>query len=201
MRATSTVVVLAGLIGSLVASDGYSQAPSCSLGGTCLSVIPTCRFDSPSNPLPPPPPTILNVSVVPSNPTVESLNSAVFRFDGANNPSALPAVVERVGNSLRVTYRGSFNPFIPIPQSLCYFGLGTLPRGNYHLEFWFSVNASAFGKISETDFAVGDAIPIPTLSLPTLLLLSLLLIAVGVRRSLTLRSTRTRLRRAGYLGR
>src|SRR5256885_2329053 len=83
MRATSTVVVLAGLIGSLVASDGYSQAPSCSLGGTCLSVIPTCRFDSPSNPLPPPPPTILNVSVVPSNPTVERLNSAVARWGGS----------------------------------------------------------------------------------------------------------------------
>ena len=179
-----TFAGLFAMLALMSANGAIAQVPTCTLGGSCQMVIPTCRWDDPSNRLPPPPPTLLNVAVSPTNPNAFSRISGVFRFNGIDVAYPTPqGAIERIGNSLRITYASGYNPFIPLPQQLCYFDLGTLEAGDYHLEFWLAANGASFAKVSEVDFSVAVGIPIPTLSVLSLLVLSLVLAGAAAQRS------------------
>lgn len=191
MSITRMFLAFAIFLAAMIPNGARAQAATCTLGGSCRSVVPTCVWDSVENPLPATP-TQLNVGVVPAVPNALTAVSGVFRFNGTTHIpwDAYPmAAVEQVGNSLRITYRGGYEGFLARPNSLCSYDLGTLAAGNYHLEYWLAVFNGPLSKMSEVDFSVTDAISLPTLSPFNFVLLVLVLMAALGMRSLV-RQTR-----------
>lgn len=118
---------------------------------------------------------------------------------GPSNATAIFAtdewrIIERVGNTLRVTVRALYAPdenACIYPTAIFQFGLGTLPAGGYRIELYGQAISDPNFRplIGSAQFVVGDTASIPVNDRGAIALLILLLAATGATRLLRLQTT------------